>query len=528
MKPRGAERPGNFTPSLEQDDSANREKIEAGARKIYELYKAGENTEAREVVLSFPREVRPLVRAEFDRIRADAAKIEKTAVRQPAPSEASNNIVSGHPEKNMARRTFLALGGTALAGTGLVALGRGIVSRESSETSNAASVSGDELDSTTGETEKASSLKEAFTIYDNRRFENGEGQKLNDPDTVGGHAKAWDAGEREGNERTRHWVAYKDDLLENQEFLDLLGGKFEGLKTADDYGDFFNHITLTTRPVAAAELSALRHPEFANLSLEDAEEKLRNSSEDEIEEYSNWLDKRHEETQFKFVDIPDGEFKNLGIADKDAEHGMFTICEDEQILRDEYGHLVEATTTTPDGSKVTRFINPVCMNVLNEIKIDGKTFIVSENEPPTLKDPGNPDKPNDPDKPKDPEDPEPKDYENMERIDSNAHQDIANNVGTEEVRVSETPSVESQPVTQEPSSSSYEGTSPQIVESAPSQAAEPVTYSSPENNYSQDLGAANTGYAPVQPDTSAPLAEASNPPASAQEATDILGDLGIN
>lgn len=440
----------------------------------------------------------------------------------------------------ISRRNFL-LGAAALGltGVGVALAGRAAGARGAEldgSTSSEGNVDPDTLNGI-GETDKYSTIREVFSHIDEERFANDEGLILNDTGTVGGHLKAWEAGQEAGNERMMHWVAYKKDLLSNPDFLDKYAGdSFEGLSSADDYGAFYEHIAYTTRPVAAADLIALRHPEFAGLSLEEAESKLKglnDYSPDEAASYKKWLQGQYAsgKTEYKFVDILDGNYLNLGIVDKNAEHGMFTECDAAEILRDEKNQLVEATTSLGNGVQVTRYINPVCMNILNKIKINGKTFIISENEPPKgqpdePKTPDNPETPDDPDKPE--EELESKDYENMERIDNNIQNDIADDIGTEEVNIPQT-TAEDQPVTSQPEASSYEGTSATTVENSSSQGAESIVEDlSPENDYSQDLGGANSGYTPVEPDTSAPLVEDAAPPTTATEADDILGELGIN
>ncbi len=134
-----------------------------------------------------------------------------------------------------------------------------------------------------------------------------------------------------------------------------------------------------------------------------------------------------------------------------------------------------------------------------------------------------------------PETPAPKDAENMTRIDEQIHQDIAEDIGTEQVVVhQETAAPEN--ITEKPAAEAYQGTEATIVENEAAPAAEPVQEQiSQENNYSENRGGANAGeYAPVQENQAAqaeadasaiPVSEA---PTGGQELTDILGDLGIN
>ena len=140
---------------------------------------------------------------------------------------------------------------------------------------------------------------------------------------------------------------------------------------------------------------------------------------------------------------------------------------------------------------------------------------------------------------------ESKDRENLERIDKNINEDIAEDVGTERIEITPTDEVSEEDKTEKPDASYYEGTAPTIVQNEPSQEAAPIQIAaegeenevnviSAENDYTEDLGGANQDeYAPVEEnqeaqevaDTAAtPVSEA---PISDAEIDDILGDMGI-
>ena len=131
---------------------------------------------------------------------------------------------------------------------------------------------------------------------------------------------------------------------------------------------------------------------------------------------------------------------------------------------------------------------------------------------------------------------EQKDYENMERIDNQILDDIANDVGTDEVRITPADEVSQDDITEQPTADDYQGTEADIVQNDVSQDAEPVQDQISEvNDYSQDQGGANADeYAPVQADEEAQAAAdaAETPvdqaPTGGDELDDILGDLGIN
>ncbi len=137
-----------------------------------------------------------------------------------------------------------------------------------------------------------------------------------------------------------------------------------------------------------------------------------------------------------------------------------------------------------------------------------------------------------------PETPAPKDPENMTRIDNQIQQDIAEDIGTEQVVVHQETAAP-QDVTTPPPAEAYEGTAPTIVENEAAPAAEAVQEQVSEaNNYSENRGGANANeYAPVQENQAAqqaanaaetPIEQA--PSASdvgTQEVEDYLAGLGL-
>lgn len=128
----------------------------------------------------------------------------------------------------------------------------------------------------------------------------------------------------------------------------------------------------------------------------------------------------------------------------------------------------------------------------------------------------------------------PKNPENLVRIDEQILDDIAEDIGTEEVTITPTESVSPEDLTEKPTESDYEGTEATIIQNEASTEAEPVTPQNFINDYSEDLGGANENeYAPVQADETAqaaadaaeiPVAEA---PTGGAELDDVLAGLGI-
>lgn len=128
----------------------------------------------------------------------------------------------------------------------------------------------------------------------------------------------------------------------------------------------------------------------------------------------------------------------------------------------------------------------------------------------------------------------PKNPENLVRIDEQILDDIAEDIGTEEVTITPTESVSPEDLTEKPTESDYEGTEATIIQNEASTEAEPVIPQNFINDYSEDLGGANENeYAPVQADETAqaaadaaeiPVAEA---PTGGAELDDVLAGLGI-
>ena len=104
-----------------------------------------------------------------------------------------------------------------------------------------------------------------------------------------------------------------------------------------------------------------------------------------------------------------------------------------------------------------------------------------------------------------PETPAPKDYDNLIRIDENINNDIAEDIHTGSIEISQTEDVNTTtPETTQPTASEYTGTEPTIVINEAAEGAEPIgegtsTSISPENDYNTDLGGANAGNAEENP-----------------------------
>ena len=276
-------------------------------------------------------------------------------------------------EKNLSRRGFMALAaGATLLGVGGMAVKNAFqqgTPEDLSEELNEYGPSDNSETTDNHESEKFSTIREALVYIDNMAFNNDSGLIFKNVRALGCHYAAYENGEE-------HWVGYPDELKNNQELSQyLVDDNYEGLKSADEYGAHFEHLARNVAPVAAAELIALRHPDFANLTLREAEQRLLQSQEESPEDNESlleWLMGQYKNTQYEFVPIPQNEpIMNMGILDPGtANHGRFIQYNTDELLRDEGNHLVQATTTLEDGTKVTRYVNPVCMNLLNKIEYE--------------------------------------------------------------------------------------------------------------------------------------------------------------
>ena len=125
---------------------------------------------------------------------------------------------------------------------------------------------------------------------------------------------------------------------------------------------------------------------------------------------------------------------------------------------------------------------------------------------------------------------EPKDYENMERIDNNIDKDIEHDTGTNEIQ--HHTDLGTGEKTEQPSSSDYQGTEPKVVQNETSKPAAPVQEKVSEpNNYSNDNGGAHQAeHQPVKPEPAATEAadNRGDTAASSSEVDDVLKDVGIN
>lgn len=323
--------------------------------------------------------------------------------------------------------------------------------------------------------------------------------------------------------------------------------KYTSRNQVESYADYIANLPEELQPEG-----------FKGLTILEAEKKLESLPDEEYDAIKQ-----------QFDGIIDGAFTRDVTLDGDYHNSYMRLIDPSKPATHDNMELVECTTHesgtravelywTDDGTaygkvigtmtvKITRDDNGNiiggCMQVVNPVGTHSNIYTgmstVTDNptpENPTTPSNPTPDNPA-PDKPDTPtETIKPKDPDNLIRIDEQIQEDIAEDIGTDEVRVTPNPGVSDNDITDRPSSDDYQGTSPDIVQNDDSREAEPVQDQvSPENNYSEDRGGANADeYAPVQDDQAAqdaadaaeiPVDEA---PTGGTELNDILGELGIN
>ena len=299
---------------------------------------------------------------------------------------------------------------------------------------------------------------------------------------------------------------------------------------------------------------ALQPEGFKGLTILETEKKLESLSK---EEYKNI-------TQ-QFDQIIDGAFTRRVVVNGEQSNAYMRLKDASKGATHDNMELV-ACTTNENNLEVTQFywvddngneigtmtvkMTPIYDENDNIIGYNGCEQVLGGGSqvytdmkviPPSPTDPTQPDTTPDttPDTPPETttETIKPKDPDNLTRIDNQINEDIAEDIGTDEINITPNPGVSEDELTDKPSSDAYQGTEAEIVQNDASKEAEDVQGQvSPENNYSEDRGGAHQGeYAPVQEDQAGQEAADANrisneelPNSSSPESSDILGDLGIN
>ena len=324
---------------------------------------------------------------------------------------------------------------------------------------------------------------------------------------------------------------YSPTSVANVESALQLIGKTMETATPEEIGAALEYVTYCQRETAA--YTAISHNltitdddgntiNFSELSYEEASELIRNMSPEEKDRLQNELHRTFENATYEFGEANGPNTNSYIEEDENGEkHPTFNTIDVNGVKT------VIQTVRHEDGTTTIATFMARCFNgdkAVVRVNKDGSEYEIVIRLTPD--EPTTPDTPDTPDTPI-----EPKNSENLTRIDEQAHEDIADDIGTEEVRVTPTPSseVESQTPTPKPSSESYEGTSATTTQNTASQSAQPVQPTSPTNNYSVDNGRANPlPDNAVQPDTTTPPLTEETPPTTPEEASDVLSDLGIN
>ena len=313
------------------------------------------------------------------------------------------------------------------------------------------------------------------------------------------------------------------------EALALIGKDME-TATPDEMGAAFEFVAYSQEETAAFIATAHNMAGFEGLSYQEAGEKIHNMTATEKQDFQNQLKAIFNTTIYSFGET-NGDSTNFYMnKDENGDvKGFINTIEANGVKTLVMEHVNE------DGSRTVANAMVRCFNgnqIIIVVNSDGGSYeITIPVDPPTPTPTPTPT----PEPTPEPT-PAPKDYENMERIDNQILDDIAEDVGSEQVTVTPSPEVSQADLTEQSSASDYEGTAPTIVENQAAAEATPVQeqVTAPANDYSQNLGGANQNeYAPVQENQAAQQAadEAetaiADAPDGGTELDDILSELGI-
>lgn len=300
-----------------------------------------------------------------------------------------NTAKSNANRRKISRRGFLGLVAALLAtARGVSAFSKVLGSDQAPSTDNETDTGDDGPSVDSGESSpyqgevsnKLNDVRGALEAIDAEDFREDKFLAFNHPETVGGHNFAIQAAQESGDYSIAHWVAYPKNLGDESRFTDYFDN-FENLgKNPDNYGAFFEHIGRTHRPVSAALGVAYGHPDFQGLSIREAEDKLRQITDEgddyKIEEYLGWLKSQHKNTTYEWEKQGNRTLQNLGITDGPDKNGQadITTYTTGALINYNGGYLVKATTIQDDGSKIVMYINPICCNLLRDIKRNGESI----------------------------------------------------------------------------------------------------------------------------------------------------------
>ena len=288
--------------------------------------------------------------------------------------------------------------------------------------------------------------------------------------------------------------------------------------TADDYGKAFEYIAYSMKYPAAYIAVTNGFDGFKGLSTTEAEKKIASMSKEEKQNFQNTLKDTFNRTTYS-LENASGVYRNYGISGEGSgRHSYFVETNLDNTM------LLAAKTVDADGGYTISYSKANCDNPVDfivrydsagnyEVEIVNTTETPSENPTPSE----TPETP--------PETIKPKDSENLQRIDRDILDQVAEEIQTGQVKVTPNPGVSENDLTDAPADDAYEGTSPTIVQNNPSQNATPVEEDiSDENEYTENRGGANMGeYSPVQENPDADAA-ANNRNDTASNATG--GDIG--
>lgn len=162
--------------------------------------------------------------------------------------------------------------------------------------------------------------------------------------------------------------------------------------TAEERGVVDEYMTYSMKYPAAAQAIAYEIEGFEGLSINEAEDKIANMSDEEKAEFQKELQKIYENSEYSFVD-GQGVMENHGVAEVDGVRHSFGVESDLTGVQ-----LIQRTTKLEDGSTVRTYIKEDCNNfifVIEKENPDGTTTTTTI----TTDTPSNPENPDIPDAP---------------------------------------------------------------------------------------------------------------------------------
>ena len=162
--------------------------------------------------------------------------------------------------------------------------------------------------------------------------------------------------------------------------------------TAEERGVVDEYMTYSMRYPAAAQAIAYEIEGFDGLSINEAEDKIANMSDEEKAEFQKELQKIYENSEYSFVD-GQGVMENHGVAEVDGVRHSFGVESDLTGVQ-----LIKRTTKLEDGSTAYTYIKEDCNNFIFVIEKENPDGTITTTTI-TVDTPNTPDTPDTPDNP---------------------------------------------------------------------------------------------------------------------------------